>query len=123
MNSAHLIAGTGLRFSIGLATGLAIAAVDNFASGGEVSPIVVVALLLITTFAAGALWSSGAWVASAGVWFCLPASHVVKHVLGFPDTLHPASYRSIIFLAAFTAAVAAAGTGCGLATRRLSRGS
>jgi hypothetical protein len=34
------------RLGIGLAAGIAIAAVDNFAFEGEVSPIIIVALLL-----------------------------------------------------------------------------
>lgn len=44
-----------LGLGTGLAAGLAIAAADNFASGGDVSPIVIVAMLLAVTAAGGML--------------------------------------------------------------------
>jgi hypothetical protein len=56
-------------------------------------------------------------------WACVPLAHVVKHVLGLPDTLQPNTYKSILMLAAFTFVVAALGTGGGLLIRRLTTGS
>ncbi len=47
---------------------------------------------------------------------------VVKHVLDLPDTLHPNTYASILYLAAFTLVVATVGTGCGVLVRRLAIG-
>jgi hypothetical protein len=47
----------------------------------------------------------------------------VKHVIGLPDTLHPNTYTSILYLAAFTLAVATVGTGCGVLIRSLATGS
>jgi hypothetical protein len=49
-------------------------------------------------------------------------AHVVKHVLGLPDTLHPNTYVSILYLAAFTLVVATVGTGCGVLAHRLATG-
>jgi hypothetical protein len=106
----------------GLAAGAAIACVDNFAFGGEVSPVVIIALLLAATAIAGAIWGRRGWIAAAVIWACVPLAHVVKHVLGLPDTLHPNTYTSIVFLAAFTLAVATVGTGCGVIARRLLTG-
>lgn len=98
---------------VGFAAGAAIAAVDNFAFGGEASPILIVAMLLAATGAAGVLWGRRAWVAAAVTWACIPLPHVLKHVLGLPDTPHPNTYASILMLAAFTLVVAAIGTGWG----------
>jgi hypothetical protein len=111
-----------MRIGIGVAAGGAIAAVDNLVSGGEVSPIVVVALLLAATAAAGAAWGRSGRVAAAAAWVCVPAAHLVKHILGLPDTLQPNTYGSIAMLAAFTLAVAAIGAGSGVWLRRLWNG-
>lgn len=109
-----------VQVGVGLAAGAAIAAVDNFAFEGEVSPIVIVALLLAATATAGFLWGRHGWGAALAAWAWVPLAHVVKHVLGLPDTLHPNTWASILMLAAFTLVVAAVGTGCGVLLRRLS---
>lgn len=100
------------RLGAGLIAGLTVAAVDGFAVRGAVSPVAVVALLLAATAAAGALWGWRAWPAALVTWACLPATHVVKHVLGLPDTLQPNSWGSIGTLAVFTLAVSGLGL-CG----------
>jgi hypothetical protein len=118
-------AGVGTRWAvralIGVAAGLAIAFVDNYWSGGEVSPIVIVALLLLATLAAGAIWGVGGWVSALATWACVPLAHVVKHVAGVPDTLHPNTYVSILLLAAFCLIVGAAGFGFGVLLHRGTR--
>ena len=96
--------------------------VDNFAFEGEVSPIVIVVLLLAATAAAGAVWGRRGWVAAAAAWACVPSAHLVKHVLGLPDTLHPNTYTSILYLAAFTLVIALVGAGCGALVRLLATG-
>jgi hypothetical protein len=57
-----------VRLGVGFAAGAAMASVDNFAFEGEVSPIVVVAMLLAATVAAGAVWSRRGWIAAAAAW-------------------------------------------------------
>ena len=117
--SSSLSAGSAtLRLGIGFAAGVAIAAVDNFTAQGEVSPIVVVALLLLATGVAGARWGRNAWPAALGTWVCIPLAHVVKRALGLPDTLHPSTWASIVMLASFTLGVAALGTATGALVRR-----
>jgi hypothetical protein len=106
----------------GLVAGAAIVYVDNWAFGGEVSPLIIVGLLLAATVIAGALWGRSGWIAATVSWACIPLAHAVKHVLGWPDTLHPNTYTSILYLAAFTLVVAAFGTGCGVLARRLAIG-
>jgi hypothetical protein len=105
--------------SVGVVAGAAIAAVDNFAFGGEVSPILIVVVLLAATGIAGIMWDRRGWVAAAAAWICVPLAHLIKHVLGLPDTMQPNTYTSILMLAAFTLAVATIGTGCGILLRRL----
>jgi hypothetical protein len=104
---------------VGLVAGAAIVYVDNWALEGEVSPIVIVALLLAATAMAGAMWGRIGWIAAAVTWACVPLAHVVKHVVGLPDTLQPNTYISILYLAAFTLVVATVGTACGVLSRRL----
>jgi hypothetical protein len=107
------------RLAIGLAAGVAIAAVDSFAFKGEVSPIIVVAILLAATVTSGAIWGRRGWVPAAAAWASVPLAHLFKRILGLPDTLQPNTYASLLMLAAFTLAVALAGTGCGVLLRRL----
>ena len=111
-----------MRLGAGLAAGAAIVYVDNFAFEGEVSPIIIVAMLLAATATAGAIWGRRGWVTAAAAWACVPLAHLVKHVLGLPDTLQPNTYASILVLAAFSLVVATAGTGCGVLVHRLTTG-
>jgi hypothetical protein len=111
------------RLGAGLVAGAAIVFVDNWAFEGEVSPIIIVAMLLAATAMAGAIWGRDGWMTAAVTWACVPLAHVVKHVLGLPDTLHPNTYTSILYLAAFTLVVAIGGAGCGVLVRRLAAGS
>jgi hypothetical protein len=104
---------------IGLIVGAGIAAVDNFAFRGEVSPIVIVGMLLVSSAAAGMIWGVRAAVAATIVWVCLPTAHLLKHVLGLPDTIRPNTYLSILKLGALSFVVTAIGLGFGLAFRRL----
>jgi hypothetical protein len=111
-----------VRLGLGLAAGAVLAAVDNVLFEGEVSPIVIVALLLAVTATAGVMWGRRAGVAVIAAWTWLPAAHLVKRFAGLPDTLHPNTYTSILMLAAFSLAVAVVGWGCGLLVRRLASG-
>jgi hypothetical protein len=106
------------RVVAGLSAGAAIAAVDNFAFRGEVSPIVIVALLLAATGIAGAFWGWRGWLAAFLAGACVPAAHLARHLLDLPDTLHPNTYASIVKLAAFTLAVAFVGLAGGALLRR-----
>ena len=111
-----------LRLSVGLVAGAIIAAVDNVLFEGEVSPIVVVGMLLMASITAGASWGWRGWVAAVAAWAWVPAAHVVKQVLGLPDTLHPNTYASIGKLAVFSFAVTAVSTVCGLFVHRFAVG-
>src|SRR5207249_2526520 len=109
------------RMAVGLIAGAGIAAVDNFAFGGEASPIMIVGMLLIVAGAAGTIWGVRAAVVAALVWVWLPLAHVVKHMFDLPDTLHPNTYGSILKLATFSFVVATIGFGLGLMLHRLVR--
>jgi hypothetical protein len=103
---------------VGLVAGAAVVYVDNWAFEGEVSPIVIVALLLAATATAGATWGRRGGIAVAVIWASVPLAHVIKHVLGLPDTLHPNTYTSILYLAAFTLGVATLGAACGMLVQK-----
>jgi uncharacterized metal-binding protein len=108
-----------LQLAIAAACGAAIAAVDNFAAGGEVSPIVTVALLLGASFAVAASGNRHRWIGVLLVWVWLPMAHVVKHGLGLPDTIHPNTLTSIFLLGVFSLSVTMVGAGCGVFVRRV----
>ncbi len=110
---------TTTRMVAGLLAGAVIAAVDSFAFGGEVSPIVIVGMLLVVAAAAGMVWGIRALAVAVAVWAWLPMTHLVKHVFGLPDTIHPNTYASILKLALFSFVITAAGLAFGLASRRL----
>ena len=98
-----------MRLLAGLVAGAIIVFIDNFAFQGEVSPIVIVIMLLVSTITVGAIWKWQAWIAVVTIWICVPLAHVVKHLMGLPDTLHPNTYTSILLLAIFTFVVSAIG--------------
>ena len=107
--------GASMRIGIALALGVAIAAVDNFAFGGETSPIFILGVLLIATALIGFAWRARGWLAAAILWACIPSAHLIKHAFGLPDTIQPNTYASILKIAAVTLAVAVAGTAGGTA--------
>jgi hypothetical protein len=110
-----------LRIALGLVAGAAIAWMDIVAFGGEVTPIVIVALLLGATAAAGALWGRRGWPAAAATWACVPGGHVLLRLLGRPDTIHPDTWGSVLLLAGFTLVVATLGSAAGMLVRRIAR--
>ncbi|HXC35676.1 MAG TPA: hypothetical protein VNV43_07355 [Candidatus Acidoferrales bacterium] len=107
------------RAAAGLLAGAAIAAVDNFAFHGEISPIVIVALLLLAAAAIGLKWGARAVAVAIIVWAWVPMAHVIKKMFGLPDTLHPNTYASIFALAVFSLVITAIGFGLGIASRCL----
>ena len=109
-------------FGAGLIAGAAIVYLDNWAFEGEVSHIVIVAMLLAATGMAGAFCGLRGGIAAAVTWATIPQAHVFKQFFELPDTLHPNTYMSIVYLAAFTLAFAIVGLGCGTLGRRLANG-
>ena len=107
-----------VRLGVGVTAGVGIAYVDNRAFQGEVSPIVIVAMLLGAATTATSFWGRRGWIAAAATWIVVPLVHLVKHVFGLPDTLHPNTYGSILMLAGFTFVVAALGAGGGMLIHR-----
>lgn len=106
------------RLIFGLVIGMAIAYVDNVAFAGEVSPIVIVFLLLAAAITLVGLWGQRGWISVGATWLCVPLVHLIKHMLGLPDTLNPNTYTSIFLLALFTLVVTALGAGAGLVVHK-----
>jgi hypothetical protein len=107
-----------VRGVLATVVGLVIAGVDNLVFEGEVSPIVIVGLLLVASAVMAALWRAQGALLTGVVWLWLPLPHVVKKMLGLHDTLHPNTYASIAKLAIFSLVVVAVGDAVGLALRR-----
>lgn len=102
------------RLILGLVIGAAIMYVDNVAFAGEVSPIVIMILLLVAAMTVIGLWGQRGWLTVGATWLCVPLAHLIKHILGLPDTLNPNTYTSILLLALFTLVVTMLGAGAGL---------
>lgn len=102
---------------VGLVAGLAIGAVDLYAAGGHVPPVVIVALHLVACGAIGGLWGWAAWPAAIAVAAPLPAVHAIRHALGWPDTISPNTWDSIVMMALFALAVCGAGLAAGAVLR------
>ena len=79
-------------------------------------------MLFGATATAGIVWGLPGWPTAVVAWACVPAAHLIKHILGWSDTLHPNTYASILYLAAFSLVVAAVGVGSGMLIRRLTIG-
>jgi len=104
---------------VGLLCGAAISAVDNFTFDGEISPIVIVGMLLLVAGTLATIWGTRALTAAVLAWTWLPSAHVLKHAFGLPDTMHPNTYSSILALAAFSLVITAVRFGLGLMLGRV----
>ncbi len=107
------------RILAGLIIGAIIAYVDNFSFQGEVSPIVIVVMLLVATITIGVSWERRGLLTSALLWLWLPMTHIVKKVLGLPDTLHPNTYASILMFTVFTFTISGIGFITGIAINKI----
>ena len=112
-----------MRLCVGLAAGIAIAWVDNFAFEGEVSPIVIVVMLLAATATIAAVWGRHGWATARRCVVVRTArsSHQTRswaagHLA--PEHVHLHPYTSILMLAAFTFVVVALGTAAGMLIHR-----
>ncbi len=110
------------RIVYGLVAGATLVVLDNIAFGGEISPVVILTVLIAATIIPGLRWGGGGWLTSLLAWVGLPLAHVIKHALGLPDTLHPDTYLSIGYLAGFTLAVTIAATFAGAIVHRIRHG-
>lgn len=102
---------------LGLAAGLVVAAVDLYAAGGRVPPVVIVALQIAASGAVGGLWGWLAWPGALAVAAPQPAVHVIRHALGWPDAISPNTWDAIGMMALFALAVAGAGFAAGAVLR------
>lgn len=101
----------------GLVAGLAISAVELYAAGGHVPPVVIVALQIAASAAIGGLWGWSAWPGAIAVAAPMPAVHAIRHALGWPDTISPNTWDAIVMMALFAVAVAGAGFAAGAVLR------
>jgi len=71
-------------------------------------------MLFGATATAGIVWGLPGWPTAVVAWACVPAVHLISHILGWSDTLDQYSYDSILYLAEFSLVVAAVGVGSGM---------
>lgn len=102
---------------VGLAFGLVVSAVDLYAAGGHVPPVVIVALQILASGVVGGVWGWPAWPGAIAVAAPLPAVHAIRHAFGWPDTISPNTWDSIAMMGLFALAVAGAGFAAGAVLR------
>ena len=87
-------------------------------SAAHINPVVIVALLLASSGAIGAVWSWRGWPGALAAAAPMPLMHMTKHLLGLPDTIQPNTLDTIVMMALFALAVAGAGLAGGAALRQ-----
>ncbi len=116
---SQAVGAEGWLYASGLGAGVGIAAVEAWAAGGHISPVVIVALLLASSGAIGAVWSWRGWPGAVSAAAApMPLMHMTKHLLGLPDTIQPNTLDTIVMMALFALAVAGAGLAGGAALRQ-----
>ena len=98
-----------LKYVAAVIIGLIISAVDNYAFGGEITPMVIILLLLLATSGMSVIVNTKAYLISIIIWFFLPAVHLIKHLCGLSDSIQPNTIKSILLLALFTFAISQIG--------------
>ncbi len=107
-----------LAYPVAIILGLCIVLVDLFADGGEISPAVVLLLLLIAGAIVGAIHSRlSLWLALL-ISISLPAVRLILHLLGYKTTLQPDTVASILMVGAVALCVASIGVLIGAVARR-----
>ena len=107
-----------LPLVLGAFAGVVIALVDNFASRGEISPIVIVTLLAGCAFFGSMTGWRRTVAFCIALWAPIPGAHALRMVFGLPDTLHPNTGLSLLALAAFLFVVTLVACLAGNAVRR-----
>ncbi len=99
--------------------GLLIAALDTAAPFGDDSSKLTILLWLMAGGSLGFVMPSRPWrwAMLVGPW--LPLTHLLAHVLGLPDSIHPNTYATILTLVPVSLAVCSVGAYGGALTRRL----
>lgn len=108
-----------LKTIVSVVVGILLSVIDNFASGGELSPIVIVVLLFVAVLIYGLLWGWKGWNSAVATWMWLPLIHLVKRAANLPDTIHPNTFQSILLLAVFSLVVSGVGLSLGAIINRL----
>jgi hypothetical protein len=98
--------------------GLAIVGVDLFADGGEISPAVVLALLLTAGAIVGAIHKRFSLLLAVLTAVSLPVVHLALHISGRKTTLQPDTVASILMVGLVAGCAATIGVLIGAAARR-----
>jgi hypothetical protein len=103
-----------LLLAIGL--GLAVTAVDFFASKGDISPPATLMVLLVAGAILGWLVAQP-WIGAIVLGLILPTAHLVAHAAGYNDNVSPNTYGARLLIAPLTTVVALFGAWVGRALR------
>ncbi len=107
-------------YLIAVVLGVVITCVDLFADKGEISPVVVLLLLLIAGGIVGAIHSHFSLALAVLTAICLPATHLTLHFMGHKTTLQPDTVPSILMVGVVSLCAAALGVRLGAGVRRAS---
>lgn len=109
--------GSARATAVGLAAGIVVSAVELYAVGGHLPPVVIVALQIVVAAALGVVWGWTAWPGTLAAALPLPAVHALRHALGWPDTISPNTWDAITMMTLFALAVGGAGLAAGAIAR------
>lgn len=98
--------------------GLVVVCVDLFADRGEISPAVVLVLILIAGAIVGAIHGRFSLVLAVLTAVSLPAIHLALHLAGRKTTLQPDTVTSILMVGLVAVCAATIGVLIGAAARR-----
>ena len=107
-----------LAYLAAIILGLAIACGDLFADRGEISPAVVLFLLLIAGAIVGAIHGRFSLVLAVLTAISLPGIHLALHLAGRKTTLQPDTVTSILMVGVVAVCAATIGVLIGAAARR-----
>ena len=107
-----------LAYLTAIVLGLIIVCVDLFADRGEISPAVVLALLLSAGAIVGAIHKRFSVLLAVLTAVSLPGIHLALHLAGRKTTLQPDTVTSILMVGVVAVCAATIGVLIGAAARR-----
>lgn len=118
MNLNKIIFSWQKQIVIGLIIGLTISVIDNYAFKDELSPVVLVLMLLTVSGFSGLLFGWHGWFTVFIIWLFVPATNFIKYIFDLKSTLHPNTINSILKFTLFSFAITVIGFAIGVILRR-----
>jgi len=113
-----MIKHSSLVYLAAVVLGFGIVFVDLFADGGEISPAVVLSLLLVAGAIIGVIHSRFSFWLALLISISLPAVHLILHLRGYKTKLQPDTVASILLVGMVALCTACIGVLIGASARR-----